>query len=446
MGRNSTANEKLSDNIGDGKITPKGGRNLRVYVINQRREPLMPTTPSKARKLLKEQKAKVLKRTPFTIQLTYATGETKQSIALGIDAGSKTIGLSATTEEEELFAGEVMLRNDIVDLLSTRRSLRRTRRNRKTRYRKPRFLNRRKPEGWVAPSVQNKIDTHIKVVKMVHDILPITKVVVEVAQFDIQKIKNPDIIGEDYQQGDQLGFYNVREYVLFRDRHTCQHCNGKSKDPVLNVHHIESRKSGGNSPDNLITLCETCHRKYHKGEIELKVKRNSSFRDAAFMGIMRWAFYNKLKELYSNVHLTFGYITKNVRIKHNLEKSHRIDARCISGNPSTKESDCWYFFKQVRKQNRQLHKTNPKKGIRRENKAPGYVHGYQLFDKVEYLARECFVFGRRSSGYFDLRTLDGEVVSRSASVGKLKLVERSSSLLCERREASFLTGLKPCVS
>ncbi|HPM95714.1 MAG TPA: hypothetical protein PLM80_09165, partial [Mesotoga sp.] len=144
--------------------------------------------------------------------------------------------------------------------------------------------------------------------------------------------------------------------------------------------------------------------------------------------------------------LTFGYITKNVRIKHNLEKSHRIDARCISGNPLAKENGCWYFFKQVRKQNRQLHKTNPKKGVRRENKAPGYVHGYQLFDKVEYLDRECFVFGRRSSGYFDLRTLDGEVVSRSASVGKLKLVERSSSLLCERREASFLTGLKPCVS
>jgi len=161
---------------------------------------------------------------------------------------------------------------------------------------------------------------------------------------------------------------------------------------------------------------------------------------------VRWAFYDKLRELYSNVSLTFGYITKHARIKHNLEKSHRINARCISGNPSTKESDCWYFFKQVRKQNRQLHKTNPKKGIRRENKAPGYVHGYQLFDKVEYLDRECFVFGRRSSGYFDLRTLDGEVVSRSASVGKLKLVERASSLLCERREASFLTALKHGVS
>ena len=418
-----------------------------VYVINRHGKPLMPCKPQKARKLLKEQKAKVVKRTPFTIQLLYGSSGYKQNISLGIDAGSKTVGLSATTENKELFSAEVKLRTDIVDLLSTRRMLRRSRRNRKTRYRKPRFLNRRKPEGWVAPSVQNKIDTHVKVVKMVHAILPITKVVVEVAQFDIQKINNPDIKGEEYQEGEQLGFYNVREYVLFRDKHICQHCNGKSRDPVLNVHHIESRKTGGNSSNNnLITLCKTCHKKYHKGEIKLEIKRKPSFRDAAFMNIMRWAFYDKLKELYSNVSLTFGYITKNVRIKHNLEKSHRIDARCISGNPLAKENGCWYFFKQVRKQNRQLHKTNPKKGIRRENKAPGYVHGYQLFDKVEYLDRECFVFGRRSSGYFDLRTLDGEVVSRSASVGKLKLVERASSLLCERREASFLTALKHGVS
>ncbi|MCP5461163.1 MAG: HNH endonuclease [Thermotogae bacterium] len=295
-----------------------------VYVISKHGKPLMPCNPQKARRLLKEQKAKVVKRTPFTIQLLYGSSGYKQDVILGVDAKSKTIGVSASTENKELFSAEVELRTDIVDLLSTRRTLRRSRRNRKTRYGQSRFLNRRKPEGWVAPSVQNKIDTHIKVVKLVHAILPITRVVVEVAQFDVQKIKNPDILGEDYQQGEQLGFYNVREYVLFRDKHTCQHCNGKSRDPILNVHHIESRKTGGNSPDNLITLCETCHKRYHKGGIELKVKRNSSFRDAAFMGIMRWASYNKLKEQYSNVHLTFGYITKNVRIKHNLEKSHRI--------------------------------------------------------------------------------------------------------------------------
>ena len=413
-----------------------------VYVISKHGKPLMPCNPQKARRLLKEQKAKVVKRTPFTIQLLYGSSGYKQDVILGVDAKSKTIGVSASTENKELFSAEVELRTDIVDLLSTRRTLRRSRRNRKTRYGQSRFLNRRKPEGWVAPSVQNKIDTHIKVVKLVHAILPITRVVVEVAQFDVQKIKNPDILGEDYQQGEQLGFYNVREYVLFRDKHTCQHCNGKSRDPILNVHHIESRKTGGNSPDNLITLCETCHKRYHKGGIELKVKRNSSFRDAAFMGIMRWAFYNKLKELYSNVHLTFGYITKNVRIKHNLEKSHHVDARCISGNPLAEELGCWHFFKYVRKQNRQLHKTNPKKGLRKANKAPRFVYGFGLFDEVEYQGEPCFIFGRRNSGYFDIRKLDGTKVHASASYKKLKLLSKTTSLLCERREAASSPQLK----
>ena len=139
MGRNSVAIIKPHNNIGEEQLTLKGERNLRVYVINQRKEPLMPTTPCKARKLLKQGKAKVVKREPFTIQLLYATGETKQNITLGVDAGSKIIVLSATTDKQELFSAEVELRNDIVKLLATRRELRRSRRNRKTRYRKPRF-------------------------------------------------------------------------------------------------------------------------------------------------------------------------------------------------------------------------------------------------------------------------------------------------------------------
>lgn len=249
---------------------------MRVYVKNKRGEPLMPCKPQKARMLLKEGKAKVVKRTPFTIQLTTATGETVQPITLGVDAGSKTIGLSATTETKELYAGEVLLRNDIVKLLATRRELRRARRNRKTRHRKAQFQNRRKGKGWLAPSVQHKIDTHLTVIKKLHQILHISRIVVETAQFDIQKIQNPEIQGEEYQQGEQMGFWNVREYVLWRDHHTCQHCKGKSKDPILNVHHIESRKTGGDAPNNLVTLCETCHKKYHKGEIDINIKRGKA--------------------------------------------------------------------------------------------------------------------------------------------------------------------------
>ena len=213
-----------------------------TYVINKDGQPLMPTERNgKVRRLLNSGKAKVIKRCPFTIQLLYETENQTQEISLGVDAGSKRIGLSATTENKELYAGEVILRNDIVKLLAARRELRRARRNRKIRHRKARFQNRRKDKGWLAPSVQHKIDTHLMVIQNLHEILPISKIVVETAQFDIQKIKNPEIQGEEYPQGEKMGFWNVREYVLWRDHHTCQHCKGKSKDPILNVHHIESR-------------------------------------------------------------------------------------------------------------------------------------------------------------------------------------------------------------
>lgn len=405
-----------------------------VYILNKQGNPLMPCKPSKARKLLKQNKAKVIKSEPFTIQLLYGSSGYKQEINLGVDAGSKFIGLSATSSKQELFSGEIELRNDIVDLLSTRRQNRRTRRNR-LRYRKPRFLNRvrSKHKGWLAPSIENKIQTHFNIIDKIHKILPISKIVVEVASFDIQKIKSPNISGEKYQQGEQLGFWNVREYVLFRDGHRCQHCKGKSKDNILNVHHIESRKVGGDSPNNLICLCETCHKKYHKGEIKLKIKRGQSFKDGTFMGIMRWSFYNRLKENYSNVKMTYGYITKNTRIENKLPKAHRIDAKCISGNPLTKELGYWYYIKQVRKHNRQIHKANILKGGKKKlNQAPYEVKGFRLFDKVKYERQECFIFGRRSSGYFDLRKLNGEVIHRSASYKKLKLLNIRKGLLIER--------------
>ena len=408
-----------------------------VYVLNIEGKPLMPCKEAKARKLLKENKAKIYKKEPFTIQLLFICENQTQDITLGVDAGSKHIGLSATTKEKELYAADVELRNDIVDLLSTRRQNRRTRRNR-LRYRKPRFNNRvhSKKNGWLAPSVEQKIQTHFKVVEDIHKLLPITKIVVETASFDIQKIKNPEIHNEEYQQGEQLGFWNVREYVLFRDNHTCQCCKGKSKDKVLNVHHIESRKTGGNAPNNLITLCETCHKGYHNGTVELPktIKRYMSFKDATFMGIMKWSFYNRLKEIYPNVFMTYGYITKNIRIKNNLPKDHYIDARCVSGNPNAEPLGYYFYQKKVRCHNRQIHKANILKGGKKKlNQASYLVKGFRLFDKVEFEGQVCFIFGRRSNGYFDIRKLNGEVISRSASWKKLKLLEIRKSLLMERR-------------
>lgn len=403
----------------------------------------MPCSPARARILLKQKKAMVRRRTPFTIQLTIATGETKQPVTLGVDCGYKHVGLSASTAKAEVYASEVTLRDDLVDLLSTKRELRRARRGRKTRYRAPRFDNRvrSKNKGWLAPSVENRIQAHLSRVKAVCAVLPVTKIAVETAAFDIQAIKNPKIESVGYQQGDQLGFWNVREYVLWRDGHVCQHCKGKSKDPILNVHHLESRKTGGDAPNNLITLCETCHKALHQGEIILNAKRGKSFRAETFMGVMRWAFFNRLKAIYAQLEVrnTYGYLTKHKRIKHGIAKTHCADAFCIAGNMTAERLGCYFLQKQTRKHNRQIHKlTILKGGIRKKNQAPYEVKGFRLFDKVMCQGQEVFIFGRRSSGFFDVRRLDGARISAGINYKKLKLIEQRRTFLTQLIKDSAL--------
>ena len=403
-----------------------------------RGKPLMPCSPAKARHMLKAGKAVVARRTPFTIKLTIATGETKQNVTLGVDAGAKHVGISATTEKEEVFASEVELRQDITGLLADRLAFRRSRRNRKTRYRAPRFNNRvrSKNKGWLAPSVENRIQAHISRIEAVCQVLPITKIVIETASFDIQKIKNPEVVGTDYQQGDQLGFWNVREYVLFRDGHVCQHCRGRSKDPILNVHHLESRKTGGEAPNNLITLCETCHKAYHAGRIKLKIRRGTSFRAEAFMGIMRRTLLDRVRKAHPelSVENTYGYLTKHKRIALGLPKTHCTDAFCIAGNLNALRRGEFLFQRQTRKHNRQIHKCSILKGgVRKLNQAPFLVQGFRLFDKVKCKGRIGIIFGRRSSGSFDVRTLDGVRLSAGISLKKLMLVAKRTTFLTQLR-------------
>ncbi|MFW5872062.1 MAG: RNA-guided endonuclease IscB [bacterium] len=323
-----------------------------VYVLNMRGKPLMPTCQSRARRLLKSNKAVVVKRYPFTIQLTVATGENKQEITLGIDVGYRNVGISVINKKRELFSAEVNLRTNIVELLSEKRMYRRNRRNRHHWYRKPRFNNRTKHKGWLAPSVQHKVDSHVGIIGKISKMLPVSKIIVETAKFDIQKINNPEISGQEYQNGAQAGFWNAREYVLYRDNHTCQHC--KKTNLVLNVHHIETRKTGGDRPDNLTTLCEKCHKKYHKGKIKLNIKIKNNFKSETAMSIVRKKIIDELKKKYL-VEETFGYITKSNRIKNKIEKSHVNDAFVISGGNQQKRHN-GYLVNQKRKNNRCLQK------------------------------------------------------------------------------------------
>jgi len=390
----------------------------------------MPCKPQRARRLLKEKKAKIILLSPFTIQLTDATGEMAQPVRVGVDSGYKNIGISLVVPGvKEIFSMEVILRTDIVDLNSERRQYRRARRYRKTWYRKPRFLNRKKNKGWFAPSIQHKIDSHTKIIKLIKSLVPVEKTIVEVAAFDIQKIKNPEIEGKEYQEGSQKNFWNVREYVIHRDNHKCQHCKGKSKDKVLQVHHIKSRKTGADRPDNLITLCSKCHNAHHQNKIQLKVKKTKGFKAETFMAAARWKIVEKLKQLGCEVGHTYGYLTKSKRIKLGLEKTHCNDAFAIAGGTSEERCCAPYLVKQVRKQNRKLFK-----GIRSHlrNTAARYLHGFQRFDKVVFKKAKCFVFGRRKSGYFALRMLNGEIIHNSAKAKELKLFQSFNTLLWEQ--------------
>ena len=378
----------------------------------------MPTERSgKVRRMLRDGLAVVVRREPFTIKLTYDTTDHTQPVTLGVDAGTAYVGLSATTECKELFSAEVTLRTDIVKLLAQRREARRTRRSRKTRYRKPRFDNRH--HAAFAPSVEQRIQSHLQLIAKVHSILPITKTVIEVAQFDTQLLKNPDIYGEQYQQGSQLGFGNVREYVLARDNHQCQCCHGKSKDRILNVHHIESRQTGGNSPDNLVTLCETCHDAYHKGKVKLNLKRNfKSLRDAAVMSIMRWEVYKRAKLIFPDVHLTYGYITKHTRITNKLEKSHAVDARCISGYPLAAPCTEQWSIRQIANHTRSLHVQNMTEGGKRRSAiAPHFIGKTRFlrYDKVLWSGIKCIIAGS-TNGRPILRNIDWSLATPTASV------------------------------
>ena len=367
------------------------GHNVIVYVINKNGKPMMPCKPAKARHLLEQNKAKVVTRKPFTIQLLWKCEHNTQTVKLGIDAGYKKVGISAVSNKKELLSAEITLRTDIPKKLQTRSMYRKTRRNRLW-HRKPRFLNRSKSKGWLAPSIQHKLNSHIRLVEKIKKLLPVTETIVEVASFDIQKIKTPDISSVEYQQGEQLGFWNVREYVLHRDNHTCQHCKGKKKDKILQTHHINERKEGAtNRPEELLTVCKTCHDEHHSGIDIIPKKKIRSFKPETFMTTIRWKIVNIL-----GCKHTYGYITKHNRIKQRLQKSHINDAFVIANGTKNMKRCKPFIVKQVRRNNRKL-QTN-RKGFKPSIRRQRYH--LQSNDIVRYNGKECLCKGIHCKGKY----------------------------------------------
>ena len=415
-----------------------------VYVISKDGKPLMPTKRhGKVRRLLKQGLAKVVRRDPFTIQLLYKTTTYTQPVNVGIDIGSKTVGISAITEKQELLSMEVELRQGIKKLLLERKEYKRNRRYRKRRYRKPRFLNRRRHEGWLAPSVQWKVGAHIGLVNLIIKMLPVTKIVIEIAPFDTHKIVNPDVEGSQYQEGPQKGFWDVREYCLWRARYKSE-LSGKKG--ILEVHHIIPRSQGGtDNHSNLIVLTAEEHKALHEGKIKIPCSRLEKVRilkDASHVATIGWHIVNRLKQQY-DLEITFGSITKAKRIEMELEKTHRNDAFVIAcGSKDVNRTTEWYFGKFFRRQNRSLHKANPIKGGIRHSNTVKEVKGFKRFDRVRYNNQIGIIYGLRSSGYFDIRTLSGEKIHSSVKWQNLELVEKAKTLILERRNQRIPLHLK----
>lgn len=405
----------------------------------------MPTTPAKARHLLNQKKAKVAAKAPFTIQMLHGSSGYKQGITLGVDAGYSTIGYSAVTRNRELIAGEVKLRKDIKRLIEKKRNYRRMRRNRLW-YRQPRFLNRatNKKEGWLAPSIKHKLDSHLKLIYQLKRIVPITKTVVEVATFDTQKMQNPEISGVEYQQGKLQG-YEIREYLLKKWKHKCAYC-GKRNIPLEIEHITPKSKGGGNRVSNLTLACHDCNQaKGNKtakefGYPKLQAKAGKSLKAATFMNFVRSRIVDKLK-----CEHTYGYITKYNRIKLRLEKSHINDAFVIANGNNQIRASRLFIAKQVRRQNRSLFKAKLLKGGRLKRNTVKEVNNFRRYDKVKYAGKACFIYGLRRRGYFDLRLIDGSKVGASVSSKKLMKLESARGKIQEVKLAQSLTAAKSAV-
>jgi hypothetical protein len=333
-----------------------------VYVLSITGNPLMPCKPAKASKLLKNGKATVVKLYPFTIKLNFECENQVQEVTLGIDSGFKNIGFSCVSGKKELISGTLILDGKTSERLTEKAMYRRGRRSRHHWYRKPRFLNRVKPEGWLPPSIERRYNTHLNLINRIKAILPVSHVIIETANFDIQKIENPEIEGVQYQQGDMYGYQNMRSYLMTREKGLCQLC-GKpfEKGNTSHIHHCKQRnEAGSNRTKNLAILHKKCHVKLHKKGLKLKPAKQ--YKPNTFMSIIHKKFWQDVP----GMQVTYGYITFLKRLENNIPKSHNNDAFVIA-NGSFQERCKPVIITQKHRNNRaiQLNRKGFKPSIRK---------------------------------------------------------------------------------
>jgi hypothetical protein len=346
------------------QVTARQNLRVSVIVLSKRGQPLMPCSFRKAKKLVKEGKARLVGCHPFRIQMLVATGETVEGLVLGSDVGYKNIGFSVVENKREILSGTVELDNKNSERLETRKMYRRNRRN-KLWYRAPRFNNRGIKKGWLPPSVERRYNTHLVLINKLCSWYPINKIIIETASFDIQKINNPEIAGVEYQQGNLYQYKNIRSYLFSREQGRCQYCSKEfTKKETSHIHHIIPRSRGGtDKPNNLALLHEKCHKDLHKKDNLNKLKKNKQFKSETWMSIVR----NKFVKDLPNIGVTFGYVTNIVRNSLGLEKTHYNDAFVIAGGLQQEKVEP-IIIKQKHKNNRclQLNRNGYKLSIRKQ--------------------------------------------------------------------------------
>lgn len=407
----------------------------------------MPTDRyGKVKHLLKDGKAKVVRKEPFTIRLLYDSTLYTQDLTLGVDTGSGTFATAVTNKDNEVvYTSEVQVRNDIIDKMKRRSKYRRDRRNRKTRYRKVRFLNRKNStkSDRHSPTMKSKLQSHIKEIEFIKSILPISLLVLETATFDTHLMKNPNINRHwGYQKGPNYGFENTKAMILNRDNYKCQFCKGKHKDNKLEVHHVIFRSKGGSDEQaNLITLCHTCHKDLHEGKIKpnFKGKTKGNLKYATQMNEIR----NQLLKHYPNAIETFGFITKANRLENKLPKEHYIDACMIAscGQSINFRTNIVYCKRSVAKGD--YRQTN---GVRSEKRlTTGKICGFRKFDKVRYFNKIYFIKGRIYTGYCKLMDIYGKTIDfsqaekgfKSPKLANCQRISARKSVICYEKSINL---------
>ena len=445
----------------------------KVFVLDKNKKPLMPCSTFRARQLLTQKKAAVFKLYPFTIILKEREGGAVQDIEAKLDPGSKTTGIALVGDFEKeknlLWAANLEHRGQVIkSSLESRRASRRGRRQRKTRYREPRFSNRTRKEGWLAPSLQSRVDNIFTWIKRLLKVTPISSIAIETVRFDMQKIQNPEISGVKYQQGDLLG-YEIREYLLEKWGRKCVYCN--AEDTRLEIDHIIPKSKGGsNRVSNLVISCRACNVKKANSALHeflkdkpllcLKVlsKAVVSLNNAASVNSTRIAIAKTLSLFELPLTCSSGGQTKFNRVKQGYEKDHFVDAACVGNSGECVRINPLFtplIIKATGRGSRQFCRMDKYGFPRTSPKTQKSVSGFKTGDLVKALVpkgvKTGTYFGRvavRLSGNFCIDTFQGKVDGISYKYCQHKQRSDGYAYLFKKpkEEQRFLPVLKNGVS